>query len=41
MDDASVICDRGDEDARLFAMGRRDPACDQAFRDIWGLWRRA
>jgi len=41
MDEASVIA-LGDDEARLFAMGRRDPAAANArFGEIWGAWWRA
>ena len=41
MDDASVIA-IGDEEARLFAIGRRDPAnANSRFGEIWGAWWRA
>jgi sialate O-acetylesterase len=41
MDEASVIA-IGDDDARLFALGRRDPAAANArFGEIWGAWWRA
>lgn len=41
MDDASVIA-IGDDEARLLALGRRDPANANArFGEIWGAWWRA
>ena len=41
MDEASVIA-IGDDEARLFALGRRDPAGANArFGEIWGAWWRA
>ncbi|MBV9883708.1 MAG: 9-O-acetylesterase [Sphingomonadaceae bacterium] len=40
MDDASIAA-IGDDDARLFALGRRDPAGANArFGEIWGAWWR-
>ena len=41
MDEPSVIA-IGDEDSRLFALGRRDPgAANARFGEIWGAWWRA